>query len=92
VLGRRLKFIIFWFAINFVPCVTRFDFETSPLTHDNQVAGALTRLEVLAGLIALVHVGSNMLDRLRQAAAEDVAYAKFFLSRKRINRTKILVG
>ena len=57
VLSRRLKFIILWFGINFVPCVTRFDFETSPLTHDNQVAGALNRLEVLAGLIALVHVG-----------------------------------
>jgi hypothetical protein len=43
---------------------------------DNQVADVLSRREVLAGLIAMDHVKSNMLDRLRQAIVEDAAYVK----------------
>ncbi|XP_061956833.1 uncharacterized protein LOC133678522 [Populus nigra] len=46
------------------------------LGRHNQVADALSRCEVLANLIAMDHVESDMLDRLRQAAVEDAAYVK----------------
>ena len=52
-----------------------FMWEHKPGRH-NQVADALSRREVLANLIAMDHVESDMLDRLRQAAVEDAAYVK----------------
>jgi hypothetical protein len=44
--------------------------------RQNQVVDALSRREVLANLIAMDHVESDMLDRLRQAVVEDAAYVK----------------
>jgi hypothetical protein len=52
-----------------------FAWEHKPGRH-NQVADALSRREVLAGLIAMDHVELDMLDRLRQAVMEDAAYVK----------------
>jgi hypothetical protein len=52
-----------------------FMWEHKPGRH-NQVADALSRREVLANLIAMDHIESDMLDRLRQAAVEDAAYVK----------------
>lgn len=46
------------------------------LGRHNQVADALSRHEVLDGLIVMDHMNSNMLDQLRQAAVEDAAYVK----------------
>ena len=42
----------------------------------NQVADALSRREVLAGLIAMDHVESDMLDRLSLTVVEDATYIK----------------
>jgi hypothetical protein len=52
-----------------------FVWEHKPGSH-NQVADALSRCEVIATVLAIVQVESNMLGRLRQAAEEDAAYKK----------------
>ena len=57
--------------------MAEYDFvsEHKPESH-NQVADALSRHKVIATVLAIVQVESDMLDRLRQAAAEDVACKK----------------
>jgi hypothetical protein len=52
-----------------------FVWEQKPGSH-NQVADALSRREVIATVLAIVQVESDMLCRLRQAAGEDAAYKK----------------
>ena len=52
-----------------------FIWEHKPGSH-NQVAGALSRCEVIATILAIVQVESDMLGRLRQAAGEDATYKK----------------
>jgi len=52
-----------------------FIWEHKPGSH-NQVADALNRREVIATVLAIVQVESDMLGRLRQAAGEDAAYKK----------------
>jgi hypothetical protein len=46
------------------------------LGQHNQIADALIRREVLASLIDMDNVESDMLDRLRQAVVEDATYVK----------------
>jgi hypothetical protein len=52
-----------------------FVWKHKPGSH-NQVADALSRREVIATVLAIAQVESDMLCRLRQAAGEDAAYKK----------------
>jgi hypothetical protein len=49
---------------------------STKLGSHNQVADALSRHEVIATILAIVQVESDMLCRLRQAAGEDTTYKK----------------